>query len=401
MQGGRKTRNSIIKLFRYAGYILFRPLWCMERLVPRSRRIWIFGAWYGQKYSDNSKWLYEYVILHCPEIKAVWITKNDSVYNLLKKQEKCVFKSGSFGGIWHCLRAKYAFLSSGTLDVNAFFLNGTRQIWLWHGMPLKKIGFCDEMGVLHSKTRLFVSRVLNPYFSLSPWCTLASADFFVPFLKASFRLPEERIWKTGLPRCDAFFAGRKERLAAELRRKFPGAAVFVYMPTFRMTGNMDGVPFQPFSETFGFSKTEFVRFLEERNIVFLYKPHFVDSAVKVHIESERFMYLSDSDFDDLYTMLDSIDMLATDYSSVYFDFLAAKKNVFLLVFDYEEYTKNSRAHFFDMRTEMHGVFCEDWHDFYKKFSCEQNPQLESDRLKFAEYLDGMCCKKIIDRIKKN
>ena len=100
-------------------------------------------------------------------------------------------------------------------------------------------------------------------------------------------------------------------------------------------------------------------------------------------------------------MLDSIDVLATDYSSVFFDFLAAKKNVFLLIFDYEEYTKNSRAHFFDMRSEMHGVFCEDWHDFYKKFSCEQNPQLESDRLKFAEYLDGMCCKKIIDRIKKN
>ena len=47
------------KILRYIGCILFRPIWCLGRLVPRSKKICFFEAWYGQKYSDNSKWLYE------------------------------------------------------------------------------------------------------------------------------------------------------------------------------------------------------------------------------------------------------------------------------------------------------------------------------------------------------
>jgi len=37
--------------------ILNIPLWVLSLLVPKDDRIWIFGAWMGEKYSDNLKYL--------------------------------------------------------------------------------------------------------------------------------------------------------------------------------------------------------------------------------------------------------------------------------------------------------------------------------------------------------
>lgn len=389
------------KMFRYAFYVIFRPVWWLERLVPRDRNSWVFGAWYGQRYSDNSKWLFEHVLEHHPEIRATWITKSRSVYGRLRAAGKPVCMSASPMGAWRCLRARYAFLSSGFVDMNFFFLNGARQIWLWHGMPLKKIGYCDDSaGSRPSPLRRRLSALLNPYSRHRPHCTLTSADFFTPFLQESFRLSRECVLATGLPRCDAFFRAGNERLVSSLRERFPGSRVLLYMPTFRMSIRMDGEPFNPFTAEFGFDGAEFTRFLERENLVFLYKPHFVDSAARVSMPSERFMCVGDDDFGDLYVLLGSVDALMTDYSSVYFDFLAARKPVYLLTFDYDRYIRDSRAHFFDMRAEMHGTFCLSWQDFYAKAAdgASDVAGLEEDRKKFAQYLDGSCCENVVERI---
>ena len=394
-------KKNLHKLMRYAGYILFRPIWWLERLIPRNKNIWIFGAWYGQKYSDNSKWLYEYVLENEREIKAVWITKNCEVYKKLRSQNKPVYMSASFAGAWWCLRAKYALLTSGVVDVNAFALNGCKQIWLWHGMPLKKILNSETSYLSLSKINKIVQKVLNPYFSFKPYSTLTSADFFTPFLKEAFQLPESRIWKTGLPRCDAFFTSLRESCVDKFRTQFAGARIFLYMPTFRMSSAMDGTPFNPFISTFGFDEKEFGCFLETQNIVFLFKPHFVDSVVHVEVSSQRFRCISDNDFGDLYLLLNSVDVLLTDYSSVYFDFIPTIKTIYLLPFDYEDYKKTSRDHYFNMYEKMKAVVCNSWSDFYDNVKNHEWKKIDFGENKiFAEYLDGTSSKKIVDTIKK-
>ena len=390
----------LLKLFRYITYIFFRPIWWLERFIPRNKNIWVFGACYGQKYSDNSKWLYEYVLEHEPTIKAIWITKNFAVYKKLRSFRKPVAMSSSFSGIWSCLRAKYAFLTSGVVDINAFVLNGCKQIWLWHGMPLKKIGYCEACN--SSKCKQALLKLLNPYFELKPYSTITSSDFFTPFLKNAFKLPDEKIWKTGLPRCDAFFSNQTESFISKLHLEFPNSKVLLYMPTFRMNSNMDGIPFSPFVKDYGFYENEFSNFLETQNLIILFKPHFVDSEVKVEISSKRFRYITDDDFKDLYILLNSVDGLLTDYSSVYFDFLATKKPIYLLTFDYEEYTKKSRAHFFNMFEEMHAPICKNWREFYKHAENYRNKNdvfvsLENDHAKFAELLDGKSCEKLVSK----
>lgn len=387
-------RKKFTKLLRYFGYILFRPIWWLERLVPRNKKIWVFGAWYGQKYSDNSKWLYEYVLKHNPEIKAVWITKSLDVFNKLKSQGKPVCMSSSFTGALCCFRAKYVFLSSTQLDVNNFFINGAKQIWLWHGMPLKKI-LKSENNIRNFKSRLF--NLLNPYQKLKPYATITASTFFISFLKEAFALPENKIWKTGLPRCDAFYSGKEDSYIDTLKHNFPYSRLILYMPTFRKTVGDAGESFNPFIKQFDFDDKQFVDFLEENNVVFLYKPHFVDSDITIPLFSDRFILLNDKMFDDLYILLNNVDVLLTDYSSVYFDFLSAKKNIYLLPFDYENYTKESRRHYFNMFGEMKGFVCKDWSAFYDAYSTDLM-KLDEDNLKFNEFNNGNSCKVITDRI---
>lgn len=247
--------------------------------------------------------------------------------------------------------------------------------------------------------------MLNPYYSFTPSFTLTSSDFFVPYLKEAFMLPESKILKTGLPRCDAFFTRKKEKLVTDLKTHFPNAKFLLYMPTFRMSSQLNGLPFNSFVRQFGFDEKEFVTFLEDCNIVFLYKPHFADSSVNVQINSSRFLYVTDDCFEDLYVLLNNVDGLITDYSSVFFDFLATKKPVYLLTFDYEEYINTSRSHFFNMYDEMHGMFCNNWKDFYKQIlktqSMSLHNRLEEDRIKFATYLNGRSCEslfKILEQV---
>ena len=389
------------KILRYFGYILFRPIWWLERLVPRSKKIWVFGAWYGQKYSDNSKWFYEYVLEHNPEIKAVWITKNRDVYNKLRSQNKPVCMSASAKGVWWCLRAKYALLTSGVVDVNAYTLNGCRQIWLWHGMPLKKIGY--SMFNNNSKIRLVLGKILNPYYHISPFATLSSSEYFNKFLQEAFHLQQSQIWNTGLPRCDSFFLHKKDEFIEKLRSEYNNAKIIIYMPTFRMSSDIDGNPFNPFTNKFNFEETQFINFLNSNNIIFLYKPHFVDKSINVSFNSSRFILINDDNFNDLYILLDNVDYLMTDYSSVYFDFLPTQKPIFLLPFDYEEYTKNSRAHYFNMYKELDCPFvAKDWNDFYKNFhSCLTTKYCNNDVIKFANFVNGKSCQSVITKILEN
>ena len=79
--------------------------------MPRSKNIWVFGAWYGQQYSDNTSYLFEYVNKNKNDIKSIWLTKKKNIYNLLKDKGYNVFYVNSFLGIsilavepWHLTR---------------------------------------------------------------------------------------------------------------------------------------------------------------------------------------------------------------------------------------------------------------------------------------------------------
>ncbi len=323
--------------------LLFLPCWWAQHLHKRDPYLWTFGAWDGVRYSDNARALYEYVVAHCPQIKAVWMTHSPAIVQRLKGKGLPVVLCKTKEGKQIQKKAGF-FITSNSVDAsNPHYMNGIHYINLWHGMPLKKIGndIFKRKNTLFKQFKTFCRRILLPWeFIKGP--TLSSAPFFTPFLQSALELPVSDVWETGLPRIDKFRSTTPEKLIQSLDEQYNRPLKVLYMPTHRDAEHH----FNPFTKA-GFDATSFYTLLDQYNIVFLYKGHYFDRDVQERGTSNRLITITDNDYDDLYTFVKDVDVLITDYSSIYFDFLYLRKPIILFPFDEEDYISKSRPFYFD------------------------------------------------------
>lgn len=385
--------------------LFFLPFWYFQRILPRDRHVWVFGSWFGQKYSDNSRAMYEYVLENCPDIKPIWITSNPDVYDRLKSSDCPVAMADSREGRRNCLKAGVAFITTSASEMNARYLNGAYMVWLWHGVGLKYI-MADELKLFlwpnYSRFKRFKVRI-NRF--LFPWdnkvrkdCLINTGDFFTRFFCSGFELEPNQVWVDGYPRNDVLFKNNTQDIIKEYRRKFPTAKFIIYMPTHRINEHK-GVPFNGF-EGFGFDSNRFFSILEKNDYVFFNKGHFYDSAAEIRIENERFLNVNDNMYEDLYAFIRDMDILITDFSSVYFDFILLERPVILAPFDYDEYVSKERPLQFDYN-EQEGVQAHDWNELFDIL--ENRTYFNSSKTnvaKFHKYADGNSCRRITDHLLK-
>ena len=74
------TFSKIITLFNILSSNL---VYIIGFLFPKDKKLLLFGADSGQSFSDNSKYLFEYVIKNHPELRPVWVIPETK--KLLKK----------------------------------------------------------------------------------------------------------------------------------------------------------------------------------------------------------------------------------------------------------------------------------------------------------------------------
>ena len=391
-------------LLKSIGGLLFLPFWYLEKLFPRDKKIWIFGSWFGLRYSDNSRALYEYVIRNNSDIKAVWITKDRDVFKRLRGEGKPVEYHNSLRGLFFALRAGAVFITTSPKDTNARCLNGAFAVWLWHGVGLKYI-MADEEKFKWSrysrfkKIKVRINRFLFPYeANARKDSVLNTGDFFTRFFMSGFQVEQSRVWVEGYPRNDILFSNRSEKKIVVLRNKFPTATFIMYMPTHRINSRKNS-PFNGF-EAFGFDSERFFKVLEKGDYVFLNKGHFYDQGAAVALTNERFVNVTDTDYDDLYLLVKDMDMLITDFSSIYFDFLLLRKPVILAPFDYDEYVSSERPLQFDYN-EQEGVRTNNWNELFDVLDKRTYYSPSQETIdKFHKYSDGESSRRIVERTKK-
>ncbi len=385
---------------------LFIPIWHFCGLFKRDKNLWIFVSWFGQKYSDSSRILFEYVKNNCPNIRAVWISRDKKIVQQLRQNGFESYSSKSIKALFLSSRASKLFSTTGC-EMFYGFTKGIEFYELWHGMPLKKILNDDEFsgGTIRKNILSKILYKINQKFfvwktitTLPNLYTVSASKFFTPFLKTAFGLDDTRILDVGLPRTDALFSGKEENLINDIRNEFPNCKIILYMPTFR-TGAWTKKPFEPFCKEFGFDEMEFSNFLNQQNVVCVYKPHFVDlNLLPNSNHKNRFITINDDDYTELYNFVGQVDILMTDYSSIYFDFILTRKPVILAPFDFEEYVTTCRNHYFDY-SELEGVRAENWNEVLKIIENESYKKVTEEKIKqFAEFCDGNSCRKIVERM---
>ncbi len=350
------------RLLKYFTYLLFLPLWWVQYLAPRKKNIWVFGAWYGNRFADNSRYLYQYVRENHPEIKAIWLTRDKNIRDKIIQKGGLAYLTNDLKGIYYSLRAKYVFVSSGKKDVNYLFIKGAIWIQLWHGSPLKRIGLDDRYSNADSFFQKNIVAWVFPFaYEYNYHYTISTAPIFSDKMASSFNLPLNKVLETGYPRNDVFFSKGQDPFNLAIRNKFKGCKLIYYMPTFRgYTGAKSLFTLEDYSQN------ELESFLEEQNIVLVSKGHYVDKKLTKENEesSGRLIDLKDEEVDEINFMLKDADLLITDYSSAYFDFLLTERPIVFAAFDLEEYLSASREMYFNYQDVIAGPIVKNWEELY-------------------------------------
>lgn len=122
-------------------------------------------------------------------------------------------------------------------------------------------------------------------------------------------------------------------------------------------------------------------------------------------EIEQIRVLDDSDIGgDIYNVLGKYDILITDYSSIYFDYLLTDRPVIFFPFDYEEYVAYDRDLYYDYDLVTPGPKCKTWDEVCEWITrFKEDPSLYKDERakmkdKFHVYKDGNSSKRVFEEI---
>jgi len=400
--------KKIIKLFIYTAML---PIYWLSYLVPKDKNLWIFGAWFGEKYADNSKYLFEYINKNHTEIKAIWLTNNQNTFELIKKKGYKVFKTYSLKGLFYALRAQVGIISTGLKDINIYTTGNMKIVQLWHGIPLKKIMFDDKITFKHPNFFKNITFLIFPFlkrdFYYSNTIFIATSEEVQKRMSSAFNVRLDKVKVTGYPRNDSFFQSLRKDLdfvKKLLYFKSIGKKIVIYMPTHRREGKLNICKFL-------FSNLSFLNSrLEWLNCILLVKLHYYHLNEISYLTNENYsniIVLNDKLIEqDIYNILKLTDILITDYSSVYLDYLLLNKPIIFAPFDLEDYLKNDREFYYNYNEVTPGPKAKNWEEVIKYLEdFIKNPQLykeEREKIKnfFHKYKDGNSSKRVFQEIVK-
>ena len=299
-------------------------------LVPKQKGLVLCNAWFGQKYIDNPKYVYEYLLEHS-DYKVCWITKNRDIYNQLKAEGKPVEMADSFMGIIKQIRAQAVFSTVQFQEYNQWVLTNTIYIDLGHGHPIKDPGKAIMEEPIISLQKNFTKNL--HYYSI------CSSDYTKEKYRDVVNVNPDNIIVSDFARNDVFIDEKlrigKNEMVDKLKN---GRKAIVYMPTHRSDGRvkLDMSNILPLDAI--------QSFCEQYNYVFLIKKHFYhrNETEDLSLYSNIFDITSEPDLDPQ-VLLYQADVLISDYSACYIDFLLLDRPLMFYQFDLEEYQIKERS----------------------------------------------------------
>lgn len=313
-------------------YLLNLPIYWVTRITPRRRNRWIFGAWLGDIFADGPRYLMEHIAANEPDIEPIWLARSFKSRDEARAAGLRSEFATSLKGYWLAATAGLAIVSGGTRDVNRFVCP-PRVLNLWHGTGLvKRIEFDSPKVAQRLSRSARLSRVF-PFHEYRSYAAMASSSPAEANQWASaFHIRRECIHVTGQPRNDRLAAGPDNN--RDVRD-------ILYAPTFR-----DEDPNGPVRMILE-SRTAIERFLEKTGMRLHVRLHpntpgpgRLASMSRIVFDSALAMS------DDVAGVLDAADVVVTDYSSIWVDFLLTGREIIFFPYDRNEYLAQERDLYF-------------------------------------------------------
>ena len=386
---------------KYLLYLALTPVYVASMVVPRRNDLWVFGAAGGSSFSGNPKYAFLHAHARFDDIEAVWISDDRGTVRELRERGYTTYHSGSVRARFVSLRARYAIISHGLTDLIWWTVGGATIVQLWHGVSFKKKRWISEKesARLHVVEKYFLKYVLWR----CDYVTVTSSEL-IELHADAFDVPEEHVLVTGYPRHDALFSdpegfdiGVDDGVYDDVTTAPESRTVIMYLPTYRDTGGDPLADGTVVSEELD----HVLRRIDGQMYVKLHP--FTESAVDVH-EYDRITVIERSF--DIYPVLKHVDVLVTDYSSVFSDFLLLDRPEVFYPYDLDRYVANERELYFDYRSYTPGPIVDDREGFIETLLAlsegkdEYRDVRAELRTFFFDHVDGDSAARVVAAIRE-
>lgn len=298
--------------------------------IARERRdplCWIFGAWHGGKYDDNSRYLFEYVNHNFPTIEAYWLSDDSDIIREVRSHGYYAELTSSPMGIALQKRAGFAFYTNGIDDFSYKpKMTGAEIVALWHGAIGQK-----NTWHMNDHSTGFIRWLKSVKSHLFEWVyrdfTCAVSSYCSNLKEQAFLIKPGTIHITGQPRNDRLLQRAREERSSD-------TYTILYMPT-------HGLGREKLIEEAVISfctEPMWSRMLVENNARIVVKLHYL-SEVDANLGNDCVSILRGNTQQSTQDILAEADMLITDYSSCAIDYALIGRPVLLYTPDIVEYTK--------------------------------------------------------------
>jgi CDP-glycerol glycerophosphotransferase (TagB/SpsB family) len=394
--------------------------WCIiipfSRFTPRRGKHVIFIGRESGHFLDNVKYLYiKFLKSGGAGYEPIFLTEDRNEYERLRSLSINAVIYPSLHSIRLLLTCPVVIVDHDlwAFKLRFFLLYHAIKVQLWHGVGFKYIGILKIKKEIHNPILHYGLIGLYRIIGLIPTYDIfvSTSEFYtIEVFKKSYKVKE--VIETGYPRNDIIFCDIEEILKEQLyllntdseiiqrslEYKKKGFRLILYAPTFRDSGGdpiHDGV----------LDLNRLNEFAKKNNLLFIFKfhpdPHFnyPDIACSNILRYDPRL--------DIYPLFCVIDLLITDYSAMYTDFLLTKKPVVFFPYDMHKYIKSDRALQFDYDSMTPGPKCLTQDELQEELEriVVEKKDIYADKRQRAlsmtfRYCDGKSSERIIDMLLK-
>jgi CDP-glycerol glycerophosphotransferase (TagB/SpsB family)/glycosyltransferase involved in cell wall biosynthesis len=287
-------------------------------------------------------------------------------------------------------RARYLVVNS---SLPYFFRKREGQLYYqtWHGSPLKRIAHDRphlDFFNWHHRRQLLVAKDGWDYL-------LSQSDFCTRSLSSAFRY-DGPVMEVGYPRNDVLLAAHRDEVRRRVRAHFgigEGTRAVLYAPTWRDNLRVGAV----YSKVLYLDPAQVVGSLEDT--VVLVRGHYNSVGAAEDRESSA-RVLDVTRYPDIADLYLAADVLVTDYSSVFFDFVLTDKPMVFLAPDLKEYRDDNRGFYLDYHETVPGPICLSTREVIDELGAED--RFAQRRAQFRERFnpldDGHAATRVVDLI---
>ncbi|NHC42577.1 GW domain-containing glycosaminoglycan-binding protein [Bacillus sp. MM2020_1] len=281
----------------------------------------------------------------------------------------------------------------------SFYIRKSDQIYIntWHGTPLKSMGF--DIPGNPSVSQNVVRNFLSADFLISP--NEHTTNMFLDSYKLKGIYTGEII-EEGYPRIDLTFHTEKElfyhylaKIGVNIDKR---KKTILYAPTWKGT-NVSR------------AKNDMYQIIADMN----YLKNQVGADYNLFLKVHPFLYAAARNFDevkdilipdfvDTNELLSSVDLLITDYSSIFFDYLVTDRPILFYVWDYDDYNESRGRYLSDEELPGPTLFTikevADTVNNISQVSADFKQVYDQAKQRFARHDNGNVTKRTIEYIFK-